>query len=214
MKVYENDIQTEKALISWWKKNRYYVGITVLGVLMISSTFMNVKKYKETNSTQAATIYYYIVPGLLQGNSEIALKQAADLKENYPDSIYSVLSSLHVAKYYINNKDYDNSITQLNWAINHGNTYLRELAKSELARVYVEVNKTDEALKIVKSELKFRTQANMIAGDAYVKLKELKKAKESYKLALDNCDNEYQYDLCEIIKMKYNNLNYVESKKS
>lgn len=214
MKVYENDIQTEKALISWWKKNRYYVGITVLGVLMISSTFMNVKKYKETNSTQAATIYYYIVPGLLQGNSEIALKQAADLKENYPDSIYSVLSSLHVAKYYINNKDYDNSITQLNWVINHGNTYLRELAKSELARVYVEVNKTDEALKIVKSELKFRTQANMIAGDAYVKLKELKKAKESYKLALDNCDNEYQYDLCEIIKMKYNNLNYVESKKS
>jgi predicted negative regulator of RcsB-dependent stress response len=214
MKVYENDIQTEKALISWWKKNRYYVGITVLGVLMISSTFMNVKKYKETNSTQAATIYYYIVPGLLQGNSEIALKQAADLKENYPDSIYSVLSSLHVAKYYINNKDYDNSITQLNWVINHGNTYLRELAKSELARVYVEVNKADEALKIVKSELKFRTQANMIAGDAYVKLKELKKAKESYKLALDNCDNEYQYDLCEIIKMKYNNLNYVESKKS
>ena len=71
-----------------------------------------------------------------------------------------------------------------------------------------------EALKIVKSELKFRTQANMIEGDAYVKLKELKKAKESYKLALDNCDNEYQYDLCEIIKMKYNNLNYVESKKS
>lgn len=214
MKVYESDAAAEKEILSWWKKNKYYLAIVVLGVIMIASTFMNIKQYRENLNIKIATIFYHIVPGLMLENNEAAIKQVSDLKLYHPNSVYTTLSSLITAKYYVNKKEYEKAIEQYNWVINHNKNDFRSMAELKIARIYIQLDKADEAIKILQKEHIFKAEKTMILGDAYTKLKDLTKAKASYAEGMKVCDKKYETSLCDVLAMKYNNINYVAAAKS
>ena len=43
MKVYESDAAAEKELITWWKRNKYYLAIAILGVDLFFGKEITVK---------------------------------------------------------------------------------------------------------------------------------------------------------------------------
>ena len=213
MKVYESDVQAEKALISWWGKNKYYVGITFLAVIMISSTYVNIHQYHEKVDNIIATKFYYIVPGLISGDSEIALKQVKDLKEEHPNSVYSALASFIAAKYYIDKQDYLSAKDELSWVLNKPHTNFHDKAKISLARVNIQLENYNDALELLEGIKDFKDEALMIEGDLYVILKEISKAKSTYKKALEYCKGDEVEAICDLITMKYNNINFVKPDK-
>ncbi len=214
MKVYESDAAAEKELLTWWKRNKYYLAIAILGVIMISSTFINIKQYRENLDIKIATIFYYIVPGLTLKNNEVALKQVADLKLYHPNSVYTTLSSLITAKYYVNKKEYEKALEQYNWVIDHNKNDFRSMAELKIARIYIQLDKADDAIKILQKDHVFKTEKAIILGDSYIKLNDLTKAKAYYEEGIKVCDKKYETNLCDVLEMKYNNINYVSSPKS
>ena len=214
MKVYESDVHAEKAIISWWRKNKYYIGITFLAVIMISSTFVNINQYHEKVDNNIATKFYYIVPGLISGDSEIALKQVKDLKQEHPNSVYSALASFIVAKYYVDKQDYLSAKDELTWVLNNPHPNFHDKAKLSLARVNIQIDNYEDALSLLDSVKDYKEEVLMVTGDLYAVKKEFSKAKNSYKKALEYCKGDDNEEICDLIRMKYNNINFVKPHKA
>ena len=205
-----HDILMEKNIKTWWNDNKFYlIGVISLALIVIVAK-SNYQVAQINKAEKAATLYYYIVPGLKGENTDIAIKQVNDLHTESPKSIYSGLSSLHLAKYYVEKQDYDNAIKQLEWVIDNSNENLKSVSKLKLARIYIELKKPEKALKITKENNFYNAENELVKGDAYLKLGKLNQAKEAYKKSAADASQQSQYELWELANMKYNNINYVE----
>jgi predicted negative regulator of RcsB-dependent stress response len=205
-----HDLQMEKNIKTWWSDNKFYL-IGVISFALIAIVAKSNYQVAQINKTEkAATLYYYIVPGLKSENADVAIKQVNDLHIENPKSIYSGLSSLHLAKYYVEKQNYDEAIKELDWVIDNSNDNLKSVSKLKLARIYIELKKPEKALKTTNDNNFYTAENEIIKGDAYLKLGKLAQAKTAYKKSIDNCSKQSQYELWELANMKYNNINYVE----
>jgi predicted negative regulator of RcsB-dependent stress response len=112
--------------------------------------------------------------------------KANELIKSSQGKNYAILSSLLLAKSAVENKNYDEAIKQLTYALENANTLeLRHIATTRLARVYTAKGDTDKALSLVagKNVGDFQHVYDEIAGDAYMIKGEIDKAREAYKRA-------------------------------
>jgi predicted negative regulator of RcsB-dependent stress response len=123
----------------------------------------------------------------IQGNDRAKAHRLADaLVKDYPKSPYADQAQLAVARLYIDEGEDANAIAPLTAVMEHSaDTELRHVARLRLARVQIDQNKPDDALKTLSDDPgAFAAAYSEVRGDAYYAKKDLPKAAAEYKAAL------------------------------
>tara|TARA_B100000446_G_scaffold47942_1_gene44296 strand:+ start:720 stop:1388 length:669 start_codon:yes stop_codon:yes gene_type:complete len=191
------ELRTEEeqveAIKNWWNENGKSLIITVVVVL---AGYFGWNGYQENQRIQgeaAASIYEQLMSKATKPLSEqteadkIELETvAAQLKTEYPDSLYAQFAGLYLAKFAIEANDFDAASTELSALVEAKQvgpvTYL---AQVRLARVFVQQNKLDEALALVATtpEESFTVQYEETKGDILFAKGELVSARDAYQSA-------------------------------
>ena len=201
MDVYNTEEEQVQAIKQWWKENSVSV---IAGIVIGIAVLAGYKYWSESNinqAQQASVIYSQIL------SSQDKAKNTEILKAEYSNTPYAALASLLLAKDYVNAKETDKAIAELNWAVNNNNDdAVKHVAQQRLARLYISVNKielAEELIKGVKVE-GFSASYNEIRGDINLAKKLPLQAKENYRLALSSLtQGDQRFD---IIKMKLDDL--------
>ena len=68
-----HDLLMEKNIKTWWNDNKFYlIGVISLALIVIVAK-SNYQVAQINKAEKAATLYYYIVPGLKGENTDIAI---------------------------------------------------------------------------------------------------------------------------------------------
>jgi predicted negative regulator of RcsB-dependent stress response len=123
----------------------------------------------------------------IQSNDRAKARQLADaLIKDYPSSPYADQAQLAVARLYVDDGEDANAIAPLTQVMEHSaDNELRHVARLRLARVQIDQQKPDEALKTLSDDPgAFAAAYHEVRGDAYYAKKDLTQAAEQYKAAL------------------------------
>ncbi|MET1256260.1 YfgM family protein [Aliikangiella maris] len=183
---YDTEEQQIEKLKEWWSENGTPL---VIGAVLGLAGFAGWKFWDEKQSTyQAAASDMYIkVTETLKTDTKDGLTERAQaVKDQYPDSSYAVLSALHLAKLAIDKEELDEAINELNWIIKeHADNELANIAKIRLARIYIQQDKANDALKLLdaNNESGYYELAHLVKGDALLALGKKDEALTAYKIA-------------------------------
>jgi predicted negative regulator of RcsB-dependent stress response len=123
----------------------------------------------------------------IQSNERAKARQLADaLIKDYPSSPYADQAQLAVARLYVDDGEDAKAIAPLTQVMEHSvDSELRHVARLRLARVQIDQQKPDEALKTLSDDPgAFAAAYHEVRGDAYYAKKDLTQAAEQYKAAL------------------------------
>jgi predicted negative regulator of RcsB-dependent stress response len=191
------ELRTEEeqveAIKNWWNENGKSLIITVVVVL---AGYFGWNGYQENQRAQgeaAASIYQQLVNKATKPLAEQTEADkteletvAAQLKTEFPNSLYAQFAGLYLAKFAIEANNFDAAASELQILLEAGDkgpvTYL---AKVRLARVFIQQEKLDEALDLVATtpEASFSAQYEEVKGDALFAKGELSKALSAYQAA-------------------------------
>jgi predicted negative regulator of RcsB-dependent stress response len=191
------ELRTEEeqveAIKNWWNENGKSLIITVVVVL---AGYFGWNGYQENQRTQgeaAASIYQQLMSKATKPLSEqteadkMELETvAAQLKTEYPDSLYAQFAGLYLAKFAIEANDFDAASAELSALVDAKQAGpVMYLAQVRLARVLVQQNKLDEALALVATtpEESFTVQYEETKGDILFAKGELTNARGAYQAA-------------------------------
>jgi predicted negative regulator of RcsB-dependent stress response len=191
------EIRTEEeqveAIKRWWNENGKSLIITIVVVL---AGYFGWNAYQENQRTQgeaAASIYQQLMSKATKPISEQTEADkteletvAAQLKTEYPDSLYAQFASLYLAKFAIEANNFDTASTELSAVVDgYQAGPVTYLAQVRLARVWVQQNKLDEALALVATtpEESFTVQYEETKGDILFAKGELVAARNAYQTA-------------------------------
>lgn len=208
MDVYNTEEEQVQAIKTWWKENSISI---IAGIVIGIAVLAGYKYWVESNKNQAqqaSVIYSQIL------SSDDKAKNTEILKAEYSNTPYAALATLLLAKDYVNAKEVDKAISQLNWAINNNNDdAIKHVAQQRLARLYISENKVELAEALIKGVQAegFTAGYNEIRGDINLAKKLPLQAKENYRLALSSLtQGDQRFD---IIKMKLDDLTQVSKVK-
>jgi predicted negative regulator of RcsB-dependent stress response len=196
-----------EVLKNWIKQ---YSLVILAGVVIAVSAISGWRYFQERQANilrHASSIYDEILTMRAQNDPAGTYVQAQKLFSHYPRTTYGQMAALMLARNAIIRKDYYEAEKYLNWVLDHSNlSSFRQIARLRLARLMVAEHKPEEAIKILqKNEDKsFNGLTDEIKGDAYLAMKNIPLARESYKQALTELPNaEVARPL---LQMKYDNL--------
>jgi len=173
------ELRTEEeqveAIKKWWNENGKSLIVTVVVVL---GGYFGWNGYQENQRAQgeaASSIYQQLVNKATKPLAEQTEADktelesvAAQLKTEFPDSLYGQFAGLYLAKFAIEANNFDTAATELQTLVDAGEqgpiTYL---AQVRLARVFIQQEKLDEALALVSAipEASFAAQYEEAKGD-------------------------------------------------
>ncbi|MFV1992765.1 MAG: YfgM family protein [Acidiferrobacterales bacterium] len=203
---YADEDQVE-VLKAWWKEYgvAIIVGVT-FGALFIGG-YRYWNYYTDMQNGKASEIYEQVLSDISQGKLMSAEKSAKELISEYSSSPYLALTSLMLAKKYIDNKEYPKAKEYLNITINEGNENdIIHVARLRLARIlFFQENNADEALALINTTETdgFSSQYNELLGDIYMSTGKTGDAIKSYQLALSSTSMSGDYK--PVLQMKLDN---------
>jgi predicted negative regulator of RcsB-dependent stress response len=191
------EIRTEEeqveAIKNWWNENGKSLIVTIVVVL---GGYFGWNAYQDNLRTEgeaASSIYQQLVnkstkPLAEQTETDKAEMEAvaAQLKTEFPGTLYAQFSGLYLAKFAIESNNFEGAATELQALIDAGEkgpvTYL---AQVRLARVFIQLEKLDEALALVVTtpEPSFAVQYEETKGDVLFAKGDLAAALMSYQTA-------------------------------
>jgi predicted negative regulator of RcsB-dependent stress response len=191
------ELRTEEeqveAIKNWWNENGKSLIVTIVVVL---GGYFGWNGYQENQRAQgeaASSIYQQLMskatkPLGEQSEADKAEMEtvAAQLKTEYPGTLYAQFGGLYLAKFAIEANNFEGAATELQALVDANNqgpvTYL---AQVRLARVLIQLEKFDEALALVKTtpEASFATQYEETKGDVLFAKGELAQALTAYQAA-------------------------------
>lgn len=187
MEGYSSEQQQIEALKDWWRKN----GKSVLtGVLLGVALIVGWRMWSsnQDSRTAAAAAAYEQMLNDLSGNNAAAAKQRAEhIIKEYENTAYGSLAALTLAKIAWEQGDQATALKQLEWAAQHADDPgLTEIAELRLARVLLDQNKPNDALKALEGEggAGFKAEREELKGDAYLLAQQANKAVAAYRAAL------------------------------
>ncbi len=178
--------QQVEQLKEWWKDNGTPL---IIGAVLGLSGFFGYRYWTEQQVAyqESASNLYVQVTEQLEGADKAKLAEAAkEVKLQFPDSSYAILSSFHLAKIAVDEKDLDKAATELNWIIDkHASNELSNIAKIRLARILIAQEKAEQALPLLQfdNESGYFEVASMVKGDALFALGKKPEALEAYQAA-------------------------------
>jgi Uncharacterized protein conserved in bacteria len=194
------DEQVEQ-IKKWWKENGMQIVAGVglgLAAIWVWDAY---KDYQYSQSIQARTHYLSLVSN---PNNTSAFDE---LKNNYTNSGYVDQSSLVMAKYAVDRKEYHKALDYLQPLFNSENEFIAHSAKLRGAAIYLEMNNYDQALLTLETtdNNTFSGLYSHTKGDVYLAQNNIESAKKHYRLALSQLSNDSE--LKSLIQIKLNDLN-------
>ena len=191
------EIRTEEeqveAIKNWWNENGKSLIVTVVVVLGGYFGWNGYQEQQRTQGEAASSVYQQLVNKATKPVTEqteddkLELETvAAQLKDEFPGSLYAKFGGLYLAKFAIEANDFEGAAAELQSLVDAGDkgpiTYL---AQVRLARVFIQLEKLDEALALVKTtpEASFTTQYEETKGDVLFAKGELTAALTAYQAA-------------------------------
>lgn len=207
MNTYLTEEQQIEQLKEWWKKNgNFAVGVLLLA-LALSLGLHFWFKHREVKLERGSAHYEQMLSALVNDDAATTMREANLLKDDYSHTPYAALASLIFARNDVYQEKYSDAENQLTWVMNHGNTNsLREIARLRLARIEVQLNKPQEALKVLDkiNDSGYLPMIDEVRGDSYLALNETDKAREYYQKAVNLLPN---YAVARpLLTMKLNDL--------
>lgn len=188
-------------LKNWWK---LYGNRTLNIVLLIAAALFlyNMWSNKQTELRQQQSIFYQrILNAFADDNKQELLSVADALFTEHPQSIYADYARLSVAKYYIDNDDYQNAMEQYESVINTSErNEIKLIATYRLSRLYIEQKNYVQARMLADQLLgsEYEYFHHELQGDILRVTEQHTKAISAYQTAIDKLDNSsavYKYFL-------------------
>lgn len=162
-------------LKDWYQRYGSKLLTIVIILLAIYVAYQYFERKKQTNLQQASHIYNELLKVVSVGLDNKAQQEKFDqfygfLSGDYANTVYADLAGLVRAKIDVQNQDYTEAESTLNFILNSTSSDLvKELAALRLARVLAVNDKVDEAIKLVSmpSQL-FSLEYQVALGDFYL----------------------------------------------
>jgi len=191
------ELRTEEeqveAIKKWWNENGKSLIITIVVVL---AGYFGWNGYQENQRVQgeaASSIYQQLVNKAtkpLADQTEADKTEietvAAQLKAEFPNSLYAKFAGLYLAKFAIEANNFEAAAAELQALVDAGEKGpIAYLAQVRLARVFIQQEKLDEALTLVATtpEASFAAQYEEVKGDVLFAKGDLAKALSAYQAA-------------------------------
>jgi len=182
-----SDNEREEQLRRWWADNwLWIVGGIALGLGALAGW-----NYWQTSKVKAAELdessYLAVLDALGRDDKEAAVKQATDLRKLHPKSPYADQSDLALARYAVDQRDFDAAVQRLRAVADSSrDAELRLIATTRLARVLAEQGRHDEALKLldVAQAGAFAPLYHDLRGDILAARNDAAGARQAYDAAL------------------------------
>lgn len=191
------ELRTEEeqveAIKKWWNENGKSLIITIVVVL---AGYFGWNGYQENQRVQgeaASSIYQQLVNKAtkpLADQTEADKTEietvAAQLKAEFPNSLYAKFAGLYLAKFAIEANNFEAAAAELQALVDAGDKGpIAYLAQVRLARVFIQQEKLDEALALVATtpEASFAAQYEEVKGDVLFAKGDLAKALSAYQAA-------------------------------
>jgi predicted negative regulator of RcsB-dependent stress response len=182
-----SDNEREEQLRRWWADNwLWIIGGIALGLGALAGW-----NYWQTSKLKAAELdessYLAVLDALGRNDKDAAMKQATDLRKLHPKSPYADQSDLALARFAIDQRDFDGAAQRLRAVADSSrDAELRLIATTRLARVLAEQGKHDEALKLldVSQAGSFAPLYHDLRGDILAARNDAAGAREAYDAAL------------------------------
>lgn len=203
--AYTNQDEQLELVKKWWQEHGMATIIIVVLAIAVSFGWRFWQNYTAKKSAEASQIYEYMLDAARQNQSLLVEKYVDELKQHYARTPYASAALLLRTQTEVNKNQLDQAALDLNWIVEHGKPkLLRELAQLRLARIYLQQNKKDEALKFINQLDDNNSAVAQVKGDVYFALARYAPAEAAYKKALANLPKNSAAG--EIISMKLNQV--------
>lgn len=200
--------QEQIELLKNWLKQ--YSLVIIAGVAIAIVTIAGWRYWQQRQAkilVHASAVYDEMLTVRSQNDITQTLIQAQKLFSHYPKTIYGQMAAFMLAKDAVTKKNYVEAKKHLNWVINHTHvTSFNQIARLRLARVLIAEQNPKDAIDILQ-KVKDKTFSGLIdevRGDAYLTMKNMRMARQSYKQALEELPNAEA--IRPLLQMKYDNL--------
>ncbi|MAZ39800.1 MAG: hypothetical protein CMF49_06730 [Legionellales bacterium] len=194
MSDFINDQDRAEAIKAWIMK----YGTTIFIAIIIGIALMYGNQYLQKKELQTKEEASMAFEQLLVSSDNKNIKQyqaeAQSLVSNFPKTAYADLASFLLAKSYVENKQYKNAISQLNWVITHSKySEFKQVAAIRMARIYLylkDYTKASASLAKVYDKT-YNVMIDQIKGDIVLAQGNVGKARSLYtKASNDNVNSE------------------------
>ncbi len=204
--------EEQVAQVKHWVKDNiiYIISGVVLGVAIIGG--WNYYDYRHsTVAYDARTLYLKIVN---TANEEENQRIFTNLKNNYPDNIYTAQAQLLLAKYAMQKSEFAQAADYLKSLLDSKYFPISYVATLRLSELYLAQKEFSAALDVLdkaddvrtlKESIHFRVMYLSLKGDIYYAQKEFDLAKENYELAVKEHGGK-SGKFGEILRLKIANL--------
>ena len=191
----ENDEVTRARAL--WKENGksiiFGISLGLAGIVGFNSW----GSHEQTQGEQAASLYQQVLSGTgaTDAPSETLKAPSETLKMEFGNTVYAALGAFSQAKGFVEDKDYDAAIDQLEWVLgNSGDERIRHIARQRLALVYIADDNPQSAIELltINDMGNFEARYQEILGDAFMKRNQQGDsdlARRAYQSSLDKTRN-------------------------
>lgn len=191
VEVYDSHEQSERVK-KWLQENG---GAIVLGLVLAFGSLFGFKQWQlwESNKDQQASAEYEVmVQYLEQDDLDSAVANFETLRAEFGDSAYTALAAMQMAKARIQASQTELAVGLLQFAMDNAEPApLRTVARLRLARVYLDLDRDEEALALLNgasSEQGFEALFAEIRGDVAQMQGRMAEAADFYRQALDSLE--------------------------
>lgn len=164
------DNELEEQLRRWWGENwLWIVGGIALGLGLLAG-WQYWQRHRFVSTERDAADYVAIVEALGRNDRDLAVAKAGELRERRPGSAYADQADLALARAAVDRRDFDDAAQRLGRVADGSkDPELRAVARTRLARVYLEQGKPDAAIALLdpKDAGAFAARYREIRGDAF-----------------------------------------------
>ena len=165
-----NDQYTEEEdkLVSWFKDNykNMVIGIISGGLFVLGYSYIGDKSLNE--QYEMSLMYENAVISYQEEKYDAVLSLSDELSSSNPSNIYTALINLYSAKIHHDNENYDKALNVLKIIIENSNSpEILDIAKLRSARIFIFLQKDDDAKNLILSIDDYRNKAipTEILGD-------------------------------------------------
>ncbi|MCW8107325.1 tetratricopeptide repeat protein [Alteromonas ponticola] len=204
MEQYATEEQQVEAIKKFWKDNGIAI---VVGAVIGLGGLWGWRYYSDSQlaaKEEASAAYQKVVEAQADMQSTDQLKTFI---ENNTDTGYAIIAGLVAAQKAVDLDNFSEAEKHLQQVANEAeDKQLAAVASTRLARVQLELGKTEDALASLEKVTlaSFASQVDEIKGDIFARQGDVKKAREAYTRALAASENS------PLIKVKLDNLAAVD----
>ncbi|PCJ46421.1 MAG: hypothetical protein COA74_13625 [Gammaproteobacteria bacterium] len=191
---FETEEQQVEAIKKWFKDN----GLAILAGLALGLVgifgYPYYEEQQEKSFAEASDAFETVLVLLTEQNdSESFISAASTFNKENPDSIYSNLLSLQLAKLAVNQKDLGTAAQHLRDVMtNAQHATVEHIARIRLVRILIAQNEGEKALILIADVVgdEYRSSYEKLRGDVWLAKGERGKASQAYAAAKEHGSGE------------------------